>query len=345
MKNLLKNYLSTIIFILIISAFYYTNNYYHSFLIKDIYIGESSFNSLYIYVYIIIFYLVFLIPFYYFEWWKSKARITLEYLQKKWKNKNYKINFEEKNSILSTLVKAFFIPLMIIWLSQNIAMIYNKVYFWYLNFWLFKENFLVYFNTYIFLAILYFIIMIDLIFFTLWYMFESKYLKNKIKSVEPTLFWWSVAILCYPPFNDVLWKLFWWYSEELPKFWNIYVHLSLTSLLLIFFAIYSWASIALWLKASNLTNRWIVKKWPYKFVRHPAYISKNISWFIWTIPAFIIAFWKLDFIQISLIIFSIISWWIIYYLRSITEEKHLEKDPEYKKYQKEVKYKFIPWVW
>lgn len=41
---------------------------------------------------------------------------------------------------------------------------------------------------------------------------------------------------------------------------------------------------------------------------------------------------------------SILIWIYIYYLRSITEERHLIKDPEYKKYVEKVKYRFIPKV-
>jgi len=32
----------------------------------------------------------------------------------------------------------------------------------------------------------------------------------------------------------------------------------------------------------------------------------------------------------------------IYYMRAMTEEKHLEIDPDYLEYKKKVKYKFIP---
>jgi len=48
-------------------------------------------------------------------------------------------------------------------------------------------------------------------------------------------------------------------------------------------------------------------------------------------------------IKMLVIIFlSIIVWAYIYYLRAITEEKHLEMDDDYLKYKKKVPYKFIP---
>lgn len=49
-------------------------------------------------------------------------------------------------------------------------------------------------------------------------------------------------------------------------------------------AIYSRASLALGFKASNLTNRGIVSHGPYKYVRHPAYICKNLAWIIGGFP-------------------------------------------------------------
>ena len=106
--------------------------------------------------------------------------------------------------------------------------------------------------------------------------------------------------------------------------------------------IYLSASFTLWFKASNLTNRWIVTKWPYKIVRHPAYIAKNLARTIWTIPALIIAFKDLDIAKLLLIIFSTIGRFFLYYMRAITEEKHLWQDPEYINYKKKVRYRFIP---
>ena len=44
------------------------------------------------------------------------------------------------------------------------------------------------------------------------------------------------------------------------------------------------------------------------------------------------------------IILGILAWVYIYYLRAVTEERHLIKDEEYKKYVEKVKYRFIPKV-
>ncbi len=342
MKEVLKNYISTILFITIWYIFYTNNSYYNGFLFFDITYINFKINTLDIFNILFTIYAIVLIPFYIIENEKSKARIVIEYVIKKINNSEYKISPEEKNSILAWLVKLFFIPLMIMWISSNFSEIVNKIYTSSKEIDMIFKNFYYFYNNYIFITIFKFIIFIDLLFFTTWYLVESKHLWNKIKSVEPTILWWLVALICYPPFNSAFDNLAGWYSSDFPTFWNIYINITLNILLLIFFWIYSRASVSLWLKASNLTNRWIITKWPYKYVRHPAYISKNISWFIWTLPLIFLNIKNLDILNLLIILLSISAWAFIYYMRAITEEKHLEMDKDYIEYKKKVKYKFIP---
>lgn len=345
MKELIKNYISTIIIIILWYIFFTTNWYYNWFLFYNIRIIDITINTKDIFFYLMIFYFIILIPFYFLEKEISKARIIFWAIKNKIKDKKYNINNEEKNAILAWLVKLFFVPLMIIWISSNISEVINNLYYSDLNFNNIINNFYSIFNSFLFITIFKIIIFIDLFFFTLWYLVESKYLWNKIKSVEPTMLWWVVAIVCYPPFNWAIDNFIWWYSSDFPRFENIYLHIFLNIVLLISFAIYSRASISLWLKASNLTNRWIIEKWPYKYVRHPAYISKNIAWFIWAIPLIILNIKNLDFFNLIIIFLSLWAWMSIYYMRAITEERHLEMDKDYVEYKKKVRYKFIPWIY
>ncbi len=92
------------------------------------------------------------------------------------------------------------------------------------------------------------------------------------------------------------------------------------------------ATVALGFKSSNLTNRGIVTRFPYNIVRHPAYIGKNLLWFI--------EFLFLSQKHLGLLI----GFFIIYLLRAWTEERHLKKDPDYVAYMKKVKYRFIPGI-
>lgn len=344
MSNFFKNYLSTLLFIFIAYFWYILTDFNQSFFIKNFSLKfiDFSINSLDVYKSIIVFYIILLVPFYYFSEWKSKARIVVNYLINKIKNINYVITFDEKVSILAWLVKMFFAPLMILWLTSHIFTILNNIYLSFNDLSLLKESFLVFFNKHFFWLFFTIILFFDVLFFTLWYLIESPKLNNKIKSVDPTFFWWIVVLLCYPPFNTFTTDLIWWYSKDFPQFNNFYIHIVFNFWILVFMWVYSRASISLWLKASNLTNRWIIKKWPYKYIRHPAYITKNIAWWIGWLPLLIWNFINSDFKNFFIVFFSLSLRTFIYYLRAITEEKHLSMDTDYLEYKEEVKYKFIP---
>jgi len=347
MKNFLKNYISTLVFIFITYFIYSKIPFYQNFLLKDFSFNfiNISFNSIIIYKSIVFLYIVLLIPFYIFFKEKSKARIITNYITKKIKNIKYKIEKKEQISILAWLVKIFFAPLMIFWLTIHIVTTLNNIYLSSLDISFLTTHFYLFFNKHFFYLLLSLILFFDVLFFTLWYLIESPKLKNTIKSVDSTFIWWFVVLLCYPPFNTYTTNIIWWYSSEFPHFDNMYIHLILNISILILMWIYSWASISLWLKASNLTNRWIIKKWPYKYVRHPAYITKNLSWWIWWLPLLIWNIYTLQFKHFFIVLFSLIAWTTIYYFRAITEEKHLSKDNDYLKYKEEVKYKFIPKIY
>lgn len=343
--NFLKNYFSTILFIFIIFAFYINNSYFYNFLNTNYSFSFSSFslNSIDLFKYIIYSYIVLLIPFYFFEKWKSKARIVINFIWNKINYKNIVINSEEKTSILAWLLKAFYAPLMINWLAWHIFSLTNNIYNLYLNWNINLENSIyVFFNSNLFPSLFALILFIDVLFFTIWYLVESSFLKNKIISVEPTVFWWVVALICYPPFNSSLTNIVWWYSSDMWQFWNNFFHIIFNSLILILMWIYSRASLALWLKASNLTNRWIVKSWPYKYSRHPAYLCKNLAWWIWWLPIIFSSIYKTDLKTLFFAIFSLSIWSYMYYLRAKTEEIHLSNDKDYINYKKEVKNMFIP---
>jgi protein-S-isoprenylcysteine O-methyltransferase Ste14 len=114
--------------------------------------------------------------------------------------------------------------------------------------------------------------------------------------------------------------------------------------------IYVLASVALGTKASNLTNRGIIKAFPYNIVRHPAYISKNVFWLCSVLVLIIMAYENSTssfMVFISQAFFILVAWAAvaaIYYFRALTEEQHLMRDPDYREYVNEVKYRFIPHI-
>jgi len=78
---------------------------------------------------------------------------------------------------------------------------------------------------------------------------------------------------------------------------------------------------------SNLTHRGILTNGPYRFTKHPAYITKNLSWWLISIPF-------LHAPATAAIRHSIALGCIntIYFLRARTEERHLSRDPVYVAY-------------
>jgi hypothetical protein len=164
------------------------------------------------------------------------------------------------------------------------------------------------------------------------------WLRNKSKSVEPTFLGWIVTLACYPPLRILT-------TEILPITYNpgpawgtlqlASVQNALLVVALVGNAIYVWATLAFGLRFSNLTHRGIITTGPYRFVRHPAYAAKVVALWCETAPVFGTLLQMLFFL----------GWMAIYYLRAVTEERHLRADPDYLLYCRAVKHRFVPGLW
>lgn len=251
---------------------------------------------------------------------------------------------DERVGLLSVLLKGFFAPLMVVWLFDHTAQLlaHGRDLLAALDDP--AADALTLFNAHGFWLLFKLILFFDVFFFTLGYLIELPMLKNEIRSVDPTLLGWAVALACYPPFNGLTSSVLGWHTTDFPQFDNVGVHLAANAILLALMAIYSWASLALCFKASNLTHRGIIDYGPYRFVRHPAYVCKNLAWWIGLMPAAHAAahtsIWAL-----LTVLGSMLGWSVLYYLRAMTEEEHLRSvDGEYAAYCARVRYRFIPGV-
>lgn len=192
--------------------------------------------------------------------------------------------------------------------------------------------------------LLHVILFVDVLVFTVGYLVELPRLRNQIKSVDPSWLGWAAAMVCYPPFNSVMGALLFSPVTDFPQFEDTTLHLSLNLALLLLMAIYASASVALGLKASNLTHRGIVARGPYAVVRHPAYVCKNLAWWIGSIPL-ISAGFSASFADGLVPTLAMAGWSAIYVLRALTEEDHLRKvDGDYAAYAEKVRYRFIPGI-
>lgn len=110
--------------------------------------------------------------------------------------------------------------------------------------------------------------------------------------------------------------------------------------------IYTSATIVFDVRFSNLTHRGIIRTDPFAIIRHPAYTSKNIGWWLGIFLVVLYLYFTdaatFKFVFLSTISLMAQSYW--YYMRAITEERHLSIDPAYQTYCNEVKYRFIPGI-
>lgn len=238
---------------------------------------------------------------------------------------------EEKSTALFFLVKFFFTPIMINFLFANAGSFWLMATSW----WWGEPTNQAESLRLIYFTLLNAMLIVDTAYFVLGYLFEFKSWGNELRSVEPTVLGWAVALICYPPFNSVATQIVGWGSSDYGAFVSHGAMLFAVYTSLVLFFIYTWATVALGLKSSNLTNRGIVARGPYAYVRHPAYISKNLHWLVMGLPVIVTNWWAL---------FSILAWAFIYFLRALTEERHLLADPDYQAYVKKVPYRFIPGV-
>lgn len=240
------------------------------------------------------------------------------------------------------MVKAFFLALMFSFLINNTQ---------YLIFSDFPTNFKNNFQWYYeYLTMLFF--SIDLVWVCAGYLLTLRIFDSHIRTAEPSVLGWIVALACYQPF----WSFF--SSNYLPyednyNWINLLGHYPVWHkiygmVILALLAIYVLATVAFGLRFSNLTNRGIITNGPYRFMKHPAYISKNLTWWMISVP-FLSEASSFQALAHCLMLLALN---FIYYVRAVTEERHLSLDPVYVQYAEAMNekgmfrwlYKLIPFL-
>ena len=173
---------------------------------------------------------------------------------------------------------------------------------------------------------------IDVLFCVVGYTLTLRIFDTHIRSTEPTAFGWMIALICYQPFYSVIGRNYLAYDDTL--FWDNWLapwpwlKFAWGATIVALVLIYSLSTVAFGLRFSNLTHRGIITDGPYRFSKHPAYLSKNLSWWLISVP-FIsdqgFAHGVRDCCLLGLVN-------LIYFLRARTEERHLSRDPVYVAY-------------
>lgn len=179
--------------------------------------------------------------------------------------------------------------------------------------------------------------LVDVAFATVGYALTMRPLDAHIRSANPYAAGWAAALICYPPFilmgadgplnyhPGTMGENGWAYWLE-----GYPLLVAASAFMLVLLAgIYAWATVAFGLRFSNLTHRGILTHGPYAWTKHPAYLSKNLFWWLATLPFLATSGNPVDMIRNTAILALVGG---VYYWRARTEEAHLSADPAYRDY-------------
>lgn len=222
--------------------------------------------------------------------------------------------------LLGWLIKGFFLPLMFTsmcaGLSRHLAFDFNGL-----------VGFKAWFDF------LYdFLYFIDVALVSMGYLATLRLTDTHIRSAEPTLLGWAAALACYEPFWSLIGRQYLAYESGVAWgqwLWNYPLAYGVWGgAILVLVAIYAWATVIFGARFSNLTHRGVITNGPYRWTKHPAYIAKNLTWWLISAPFFSQGAPE-EMLRHGLLLLGLNG---LYWLRAKTEERHLSQDPDYRRY-------------
>ncbi|MFO1410479.1 MAG: isoprenylcysteine carboxylmethyltransferase family protein [Steroidobacteraceae bacterium] len=222
--------------------------------------------------------------------------------------------------LLGWLVKAFFLPLMFGYFCGDLGrMLHYEP----------AAVFSGFAGLYEFLYFALFFIDVALVSMT--YLCSLRLTDTHIRSTEPSLLGWAAALACYDPFWSLLGARYLRYDSIPWGQWlapHPWLYVAWGTLILLLVAVYVWATMSFGGRFSNLTHRGIITNGPYRYTRHPAYLAKNLSWWMLAMP-FMASDGVVPALRRCALLLCLNA---LYYLRAKTEERHLALDPVYVEY-------------
>jgi protein-S-isoprenylcysteine O-methyltransferase Ste14 len=266
-------------------------------------------------------------------------------------SRDLKPSYEEKHALMFLLIKIIYAP----WMISSFMNEYNGVSSVMAQYHRWIVLPLVYRLDAIYELVYHGVFILDSAVFALGYHWESGFLKNKLRYAETNVGHILVCVACYGPFNLATGQLFGTSNQSVFMLWRDNPMHPATWVLrgfgVLFLLLLLSSSLSMCTRASNLTNRGIVTWGPYAIVRHPGYFAKNMFWLLTLIPLFVpnthaLGFtWSAYVLYHAWLIWGFLGWGMLYFLRAITEERLLMRDPDYVAYCKKVRYRFIPGVY
>jgi hypothetical protein len=176
---------------------------------------------------------------------------------------------------LSWLVKGFFLPFMIAGAADRLNVLNREG----INFSSFG---------YLYASGVNLTYTIDVVFGAIGYLMTLRVLDAQIQSVESTILGWLCTISCYVPFSTLIWTYVLNYKGK-TNWYDWLAHYPVVCItwgfaIMILHVVYVWSICSFGCRFSNLTNRGIITHGPYRYLKHPAYLSKNIAWWLMSVP-------------------------------------------------------------
>jgi len=228
-----------------------------------------------------------------------------------------------KDHLLGWCVKAFFMAFLfsIVPFTFNSAMAFSTEHLF--------SGLIPFFATLVFL-----LFFLDICFGTLGYVMTFRPLDSHIRTTNPYLSAWVFALICYPPFSVIKDEGFLNYhvGGENWKYWLADAPVALIIwgiVMTVLTGLYAASTVIFGVRFSNLTNRGIITVGPYRYFKHPAYLSKNIYWWFAAMPFLTTADDPMVSVRNSVLLLMVNG---VYSMRAKTEEKHLMADVDYQIY-------------
>lgn len=233
----------------------------------------------------------------------------------KWKSVNWEILREYG---LGWFIKGFFLPFMLSGVVENATGVladgWNPTSFGFL-----------------YLTSISIIYCVDTIFGAVGYLLTLRILDAEIRSPQPLGIGWVATLICYPPWSQAMSSFL---KYRGPVEWSDWLKdspvffITWGFAILVLLSIYLWATLSFGCRFSNLTNRGIIIDGPYRYLKHPAYLTKNLAWWLMYVP-FVSHISLADNLRACFMLAVLNG---IYYVRAKTEERHLMADPAYRLY-------------
>jgi isoprenylcysteine carboxyl methyltransferase (ICMT) family protein YpbQ len=177
-----------------------------------------------------------------------------------------------------------------------------------------------------------FALAVDLSFVAIGYTLTLRVTDSQIRSPNPLVWGWLVTIILYRPIWGPLANRYFkytdgnnwvdWYNQvpALLFVWGLMIIVSKLG--------WVWANLSFGCRFSNLTHRGIITNGPYRLMKHPSYVFKNISWWLISVP-----FLSQENPGVAMQhTAGLLGVNLLYLIRARAEERHLSEDPIYVQY-------------